>query len=410
MSGTGNGCSNLGVTGEQVRMAFVDEVHSLKSHLGRCTTEQVNVGDANETHILLAGNLAITAQSSLTLLSPTHGAHILHALSTENSAHITALALDQSLSSSHTRHLRMASFLSTGEFSIFTIDHHTPSLSTRTLTYIPLSRNDRTKPIVQAVYHHPIILTLSQSFKLSIYDLSHESGIRHVQTLSSFSSYSPTSMVVSPLSGTPNALKVVLVYTVPVYPNDWSAGVTELIISSTSSGASVSSSRTIRAFDVPHGWIDDLKLKALKEQWGRRLGRVVDTQTDGKWVVLAPASPNPSTTQTAFSNPLQLYRLSLPSPSSSTGKLTFVRNLYGPETEVCRIWVADGRCVSLGVDGSMWVWDLEERRPTPSTWVEGAQVCSPSGGGEAAGSTVVFDESRIVSARNGVVEVRRFDV
>lgn len=396
-------------TGENLH-PWSTNIHLYTSVLGRCATEQIDVGDENETQIILAGNLAITAQTSLTLLSPVHGSHTMHTLSREDNAHITALALDQSLSSSHARHLRIASFLSTGEFSIFTIDHHTPSLSNRTLTYIPSSRNDRTTSIAQAVYHHPVILTLSTSFKLSIYDLSHESGAQHVQTLSSFSSYSPTSMVVSPISGTPDALKVVLVYTVPVYPTDWSVGVTELIISSATSGANVSSSRTIRAFDVPNGWIDDLKLKALRDQWGRRVARVADTNTDGKWVVLAPASPNPSTTQTAFSNPLQLYRLSLPSLSSSVGKLTFVRNLYGPETEVTRIWVADGRCVSLGADGSIWVWDLEERRPTPSLWVGGAQVCPPSEMGEATGSTVVFDESRIVSARNGVVEVRRFDV
>jgi hypothetical protein len=43
-------------------------------------------------------------------------------------------------------------------------------------------------------------------------------------------------------------------------------------------------------FDASQGaWLDDQLYQAVREQWGRHVARVADTQTDGKWVVvLAP--------------------------------------------------------------------------------------------------------------------------
>jgi hypothetical protein len=76
---------------------------------------------------------------------------------------------------------------------------------------------------------------------------------------------------------------------------------------------------------------------------------------------------------------------------------------------VSALSLADGRCVSLGCNGSIWVWDLEGQR--------GAEVSS--GDSCAAGTrpweekgTIVFDERRIVSAVPQVedVQVRRFDI
>lgn len=55
----------------------------------------------------------------------------------------------------------------------------------------------------------------------------------------------------------------------------------------------VTSTRTIRAFDIPSGWFDAHKLAAMKAQWDRKVRRVADTQTDGKWVVLAPGEDPP---------------------------------------------------------------------------------------------------------------------
>ncbi|OJT05042.1 hypothetical protein TRAPUB_4107 [Trametes pubescens] len=152
----------------------------------------------------------------------------------------------------------------------------------------------------------------------------------------------------------------------------------------------VTNTRTTRTMDVPQGWVDENKMRAVREQWGRKVARVADTQTDGKWVILAPGQLLPSaasgpSTQPAASSPtstppsspsagstytssslhtasgLQLYRLHLPSSSSSSSspKLTYVRTLHGQIGPVSTLALADGRCVSLGMNGSLWVWDLE---------------------------------------------------
>lgn len=82
--------------------------------------------------------------------------------------------------------------------------------------------------------------------------------------------------------------------------------------------------RRVRSYDVPSGWIDERALRTMREQWGRKVARIADTQTDGKWIVLAPADQLPlppshsmhlsvGTTSCA----LQLYRLYLPSSSAT---------------------------------------------------------------------------------------------
>jgi len=213
-----------------------------------------------------------------------------------------------------------------------------------------------------------------------------------------------------------------------VYPRHWSVGVTELLVKLGDDLGGVLtlptliSTRTVRSYDLPFGWIDQEQFRISREQWGRKVEKVVDTQTDGKWVVLAPltaSTTSPSywrSRPTSFSNALQQYRLTLPpTPSTNTPKLTFVRYLYGPESDVEKIWVADGRCVSLSVNGGIWVWDLEERPrgakgSRESTWLEGAQVEIGDDASWKGRGSVVFDERRIVTVRGGEVELRRFDV
>ncbi|EGN99529.1 hypothetical protein SERLA73DRAFT_121689 [Serpula lacrymans var. lacrymans S7.3] len=422
----------------------------------------------DKTHVLLAGSLTIVAQSDSCLRPSLYvhgGAVATHKLVCRSTFHntltrITALALDQSppnkpcqpsLRPSH--HIRLVALLSTGEFSVFNLDYTTPSSnSSPKLAYVPSSTTrSLSAPITHAAYHHPVLVTLSDSFVLTIYDLSNDS-VSLVQTLTSFTSHPPSSLVLSAMP-TLGTYKLVLAYAVPVYPAHWSVGATELIIShsntmspssshpfdSTTSGLTapsgpleVSTTRTARAFDVPQGWIDERKLETIREQWGRKVTQVADTQTDGKWVVLAPGdtphtsppssssnphtSPQPtahSTIATAHHSPthLQLYRLHLPSSSgvSHTPKLSFVRTLHGPIGPVSALALADGRCVSLGVNGGIWVWDLE------GSDTGGAVVASPISLNMEESElvekgTVVFDERRIVSAGVRGVELRRFDV
>lgn len=453
--------------------------------VGRCSVEQLSETPVKpsivsrlpsdrrdsfpeQTHILLAGNLIITASSlashhpPICLHSNTGTTHTLFSSSPTHrvSTQITALALDQSPPSSLSSCLHLASFISTGEFSVFTINHATPSASARKLTFVPLARNARNSPIIQAVYHHPLLITLSRAFHLSTYNLS-ENTVVHTQTLTSFTSHPPSSLVLSTPS--PTTYKLVLAHAIPVYPAHWSVGATELIFSgpeseSTIDGAplTVLATRTTRAFDVPQGWIDEQKLRSMREQWGRKVERVADTQTDGKWVVLAPGgptsptaisryslSPSPSTSSssstssslsssihtshlTSLYSPthLQLYRLHFPSSSSSSTappKLTFVRTLHGQTGHISALALADGRCVSLSTNGSIWVWDLEGGTGTEvAPAAVDDRILELDGDVEETeyntmlttdfGGTVVFDERRIISAGTGGVQIRRFDV
>lgn len=333
-------------------------------------------------------------------------------------------------------HVRVAAFLSTGEFVLFSVNHHHPAQSVRQLAYLPAARIPRTAPIIQAAFHGQLLATLSQSFQLSLYDLS-SGSIVHKHTLSSFTSHPPSSLVLTPAGD--GTYKLIIAYAVPVFPAHWSVGATELIISTTLSSIVVTSSRTIRAYDVPSGWIDEHKLRLMREQWGRKVARVADTQTDGKWVVLAPGEPPlppddanaayDSTDSSAASSSsskyvasrlhspssLQLYRLYLPSSASSSPKLNYVRSLHGQIGPVTALALADGRCVSLAANGSIWVWDLEA-----GTGAEVFAGCSPYDQDTGAAPEhpdpylhrghVVFDERRIVSADARGVEVRRFDI
>ena len=89
-----------------------------------------------------------------------------------------------------------------------------------------------------------------------------------------------------------------------------------------------------------------------------------------------------------------------------------MRTLHGQIGPVSALALADGRCVSLGVNGSIWVWDLEGGT--------GAEVSSggsfdPDDLGSLDVSpftkgSIVFDERQIVTAHSGGVEVRRFDI
>ncbi|KAH9830803.1 uncharacterized protein C8Q71DRAFT_842319 [Rhodofomes roseus] len=447
---------------------------------GRCSVENLHTGldysrlrmpstprqaetlPDEQTFLLLAGNMTISASSRpstvprISLASPGHKTHTLRSPSSRTSdpIRITALALDQSPPSA-THRIRLISFLSTGEFSVFNVDHHTLAHSARLLTFVPTTRTARTTPIIQAVYHHPLLVTLSESFHLSLYDLSGDTVV-HTQTLTSFTSHPPSSLVLSAPSA--STYKLVLAYAIPVYPAHWSVGATELLIASGADAdadarMTVAASRTTRAIDVPQGWIDERKLRLIREQWARKVARVADTQTDGKWVVLAPGdplleqsravSPAPSSSSSAAASPspppstnstytsssmhtasaLQLYRLNLPASSSPTAvpKLTFVRSLHGQIGPVSALALADGRCVSLGVNGSLWVWDLEggtgaevsggvevedAEEGERTSWSEEERLRSAA----AVKGTVVFDERRIISSDVDGVRVWRFDV
>ncbi len=408
---------------------------------------------AGNIHLLLAGPLTIIASSQTSdrpTISVSDQYHQRSTLVCEPArpgpVRITALALNQAPPVSG--HLSVACFLSKGEINIFSFKSSDPSSYFKSFVHQP-SRNSSTAfNIIRAAYYHPLLVTLTGTHTLSIYDLS-SGNVQHTQTLTTFTCYPPASLVLSSPSIT--LFKVVIAYASPVYPQHWSVGATEIKISRvadqpatilTGSGVfssplfreefrslaasamMVISTRTTRALDVPNGWIDTDALMTMREQWGRKVYNVAAAQTDGKWVVLAPGC-NPNSTfdhsscslsSSNFTSPylhsctgLQLYRLILPAHSNlavsaSPPKLTFVRMLHGHTSTVAALTVADGRCISLGENGSIWVWDLEagsgtEVAPSDET------VTQP-----AVTSMISFDERRIVTALAGKIAVRRFDI
>ncbi|KAJ3515304.1 hypothetical protein NLJ89_g1842 [Agrocybe chaxingu] len=428
-----------------------ESLMDVQSALHSSTLNSHVIGDGGE-HIILAGPLTITASPKLfekppiSIIDQHYRKHTLICEPAEpGPVQITTLALDQSPPLHG--HLSLACFLSTGEFAIFEFNATATSHFSRKFSYRPTRRSSRTSNIIRAAYYHPLVVTLANSFSLSIYDLS-SGTVRHTQTLSAFTSYPPASLVLSSPSAT--QFKLVIVYSSPVYPRHWSVGATELLISRNPPSATpalamtpsshlfteefryplpstmtVTATRNIRAFDVPNGWIDTGALQSMREQWSRKVFNVAAAQTDGKWVVLAPGDNldaacgrsfwtfPPGVASSALHSPvgLQLYRLVLPTQSNSISasppKLNFVRTLVGQTSPVSALAVADGRCVSLGGNGGIWVWDLEGGT--------GAEVASADEtftdpGLQSIRGTISFDERRIVSAHAGKVVIRRFDI
>jgi hypothetical protein len=306
---------------------------------------------------------------------------------------------------------RLAVFMSSGEYAVFKIEHASPTDSAGLTRYVPRVQTTRNTPIIQAAYHHPLLVTLSASFRLTIFDLSGEKP-RVTETLSSFTSYLPSSMVLSsPTSSTSlfatsdtttsqDIYKLVLAYSVAVYPAHYSIGVTEVLIRD----FVVVGTRTARTCEVPFGFIDERAERAMREQWGRRVATIADTCTDGRWVVLGPdvgAASSPNT--------LQLYRLQFPPSPGAQVKVSFVRYLHGLDGSVATMALAGGRCVCVGTDGSIRVWDVDRETTAeirgPLVFKEG---CLESL--SILPAAVVFDDRKVVSVGLEGLQIRRFDI
>ena len=90
-----------------------------------------------------------------------------------------------------------------------------------------------------------------------------------------------------------------------------------------------------------------------------------------------------------------------------------MRSLLGPTSPVSALAVADGRCVSLGADGRVWVWDLENGWGTEVASLASDPSWSELGDDDpsALRGTIAFNERRIITAgAAGSVVIRDFDV
>lgn len=237
-----------------------------------------------------------------------------------------------------------------------------------------------------AVFHSPLLVALSSTFQVEMYQVT-EDMIQPLRTMSSFSSFPPSSLT---LCRTQSAYKILLSYAVPIYPQHWSVATTELSVREGEDGFM---SRTIRVFN-PTGAIWEAippgervqSMSGPPPQYGTKMASVAGVETDGRWLVVAPSDDNL----------MEVYRI-------KQNRLVHSRTLLGPHQATVGLAVSEGRCVSVSRDGVAWVWDLE------GGW--GVEVQSEPffEGAVEPGARVVFDERQIAVGCNGRVMIVRFD-
>ncbi|KAF8342218.1 uncharacterized protein EI90DRAFT_3285311 [Cantharellus anzutake] len=379
---------------------------------------------------------------------------------------VTSIALDQSPNAPPDV-LRLAYFHEVGVFSVCEISTtflpHVPEQGpehglSRKLYHLGAHSSEGFAPrlrqsnIVSSAYHHPLLVALSEAFHILVYYLptvvsppsdggfQSSPPLRPIlqHSLHSYTSFPPSSMSLTRTYK--STFKLVVAYSVPVFPAHFTAGACEISISlneqalppgSSSSGtfARVTSTRMASA-NTPFGWFEaptspsscqdpesEPKVSTLRhqaelamEQWDRKVGKVAGVQTDGKWVVLGSED-----------GVLQVYRLYRPPSTSSNAtpmSLTYQHNLYGHTAGISGLKVTDGRCVSLGKEGVVRVWDLEEGWAVEvggASWADEDGEGKGDTGGRAVAEgrpvVVTFDERRIVATdtRRGGVNIWRFD-
>ncbi|CAE7134189.1 unnamed protein product [Rhizoctonia solani] len=256
-------------------------------------------------HILLVGDMAIYA-SGQTSPAPTvyifrdcinSGLQIRHDPSPGSLVSVTTVCLDHSSGGT-----RLAIFYSDHSWTICTVDYERRHVA---IDYSSTSRSGAA--IINAAFHHPILVTLSSSFRMCIYYLQTPLAapiLKH--TLSSYSGFTPLTMTLARYR-TPDQYRILLAHASPIYPAHWSPSVTDITISTQPSSDSspsdtlspllhgsphvriLSSSSTTN--QLPTGWIPDGTPDGIPEElrlrWLRKVSHVSGIQTDGKFVVFA---------------------------------------------------------------------------------------------------------------------------
>ncbi|KAL5631674.1 hypothetical protein ACGC1H_007253 [Rhizoctonia solani] len=374
-------------------------------------------------HVLLVGDLTIYASGQT---SPAPTVHIFH--DNINSGmriqydpspgllvSVTTLCLDHS-----SARTRLAIFYSDHSWTIRTVDYERRHATTDyTSTSSRLSST-----IVEAAFHHPILVTLSSTFRMCIHHLQTPSATPVLkQTLSSYSGFTPLTMTLA-RHRTPDQYRILLAHASPIYPAHWGPSVTDITISTQPSQSDIllsmpnnssdakilSSSSTSNQFPV--GWIPDGTPDGIPEElrlrWLRKVSHVSGIQTDGKFVVFASEDGG-----------IQVYRL------LRNARLLYERTLFPPNHAPSprALSVADSRCVCATGGGGLWVWDLEsgvgiQATAIRSTHVSGGPETSPLGSGSeemvpSAPPTIIrvaFDAHKIVAVDiNNALHTYSFD-
>ncbi|KAF8608584.1 hypothetical protein BDV93DRAFT_541073 [Ceratobasidium sp. AG-I] len=363
-------------------------------------------------HLLLAGDLIIYASSQPT---PQPTVYVFRGSIASSllipyqppinvDVYITALSLDHS-----SANIRLAIFYSDSTWSIRTVDYEH---RTNTLVYHHPRPNTGlpSAPVIQAAYHHPLLVTLTLSFRMSIFYVPPAPAIPTLKhTLFSYSGFLPLTMTLSRYR-TPDQYRILLAHASPIYPSHWSPSATDIMLStqlpslpphSTPSASSnhaivkVTSSASTNN-SLPEGWIPDGTPDSIPEElrlrWSRKVSHVSGIETDGKFVVFASEDGG-----------IQVYRL------HRNARLLYERTLFPPAHAPSprALSVADSRCVCATRDGDLWVWDLESG--------VGVQAASIRSEGETDRPPsivrIAFDAHRVVAVdADGAIRTYDFDI
>ncbi|EUC58684.1 F-box-like protein [Rhizoctonia solani AG-3 Rhs1AP] len=374
-------------------------------------------------HVLLVGDLTIYA-SSQTSPAPTvyifrdninSGMRIQCDPPSGSSVSVTTLCLDHS-----SARTRLAIFYSDHSWTIRTVDYERRHVTTDYTS--TLSRLGST--IVGAAFHHPLLVTLSSTFRMCIYHLQTPPATPVLkQTLSSYSGFTPLTMTIARYRA-PDQYRILLAHASPIYPAHWGPSVTDITISAQPSQSDtllsmpnkpsdvriLSSSSTSNQFPV--GWIPDGTPDGIPEElrlrWLRKVSHVSGIQTDGKFVVFASEDGG-----------IQVYRL------LRNARLLYERTLFPPTHAPSprALSVADSRCVCATGGSGLWVWDLESGVGIQATAIRSTHVSNgPETSPMAAGSEemlpnapptitrVAFDAHKIVAVDvNNALHTYSFD-
>ncbi|KAG8875035.1 hypothetical protein FRB97_005483 [Tulasnella sp. 331] len=317
--------------------------------IGRCIRESIpgGFGDRSTSRhcTFRSQNLVVAGEAIISTFGPDlvitrldESPHRIH-----SSQEIACIALDHSTTTNtspahHTADTRVACFLIDGSFTVYSVPDSNLA-RTSVLHSLQSPSRSNANEAREAVYKHPLVITISADSELAIWDV--RTPPRPIYRLRSYTSFPPLSLS---LSSTANAWKLLVAHCAPVYPSHWLPSASELTLVEEAGRFKVTGSRKTPSLAASTGWIDEQECREMELEWSRKLGRVEIVETDGKFLVVA-----------GVDNVLQIYRIHY----KPQFRLSYIGTLNGHTFGVSALKVADGRCVSVGKEGTLRIWDLE---------------------------------------------------
>ncbi|KAG8997186.1 hypothetical protein FRB93_000472 [Tulasnella sp. JGI-2019a] len=375
---------------EQVEPELADgcAVESIAGNIdGRPRISATSCGSASQ-NLVVAGETIISAVG-LDLMISCSGKSP-HRIPSSNQ--IACIALDHSTITSQVSALhaavdiRVACLYNTGAFMVLSIPDHNPERTSILHSVQPAARSTGSGAR-EAVYKHPLVISISLDSELAIWDL--RSPTRPIHKLLSYISFPPLSLS---LSSTSNTWKLLVAHCAPVYPSHWLPAASEITLEEEAGRFRVVGSRKTPSLAASSGWVTEQESREMEIEWSKKLGRVEIMETDGKFLVIA-----------GVDSVLQLYRVYY----KPKFRLSYVSTLTGHTFGIDTLTVTDGRCVSVGKDGKLRIWDLEggwASQVTTAFELQNTETPKMRG--------LAFDERRVVilDSVTGALQIWRFDL